>query len=159
YTTLWFQVKEPGRHQIFCAEFCGTNHSSMRGEVIALSPNDFTRWLGNGREGRVSLFATEPSQVGELGPSPPQSMARRGVQVAADEGCLRCHRLDGYPHIGPSFANLYMRQVWLKDGGTVLADDEYLTESMMDPNARIVAGFQPVMPSYMGRLRPAETAA
>jgi cytochrome c oxidase subunit 2 len=159
YTSLWFEVKEPGRHPIYCAEFCGTNHSSMRGEVIALSPNDYARWLGNERENQASLFASEPSQVGELGASPPESLARHGVQVAADEGCLRCHTLDGSPHIGPTFANLYLKQVQLKGGGTVLADEEYLTESMMDPNVRIVSGYQPVMPSYLGRLRPAETAA
>jgi cytochrome c oxidase subunit 2 len=161
YTTLWFEVKEPGRHQILCAEYCGTNHSTMRGEVIALSPEDYSRWLGQDQSHPTTAlpFYEEPSVPGELGPSQPESLIRLGEQVAAQEGCLRCHTLDGTPHIGPTWAGLFGARVPLQGGGSVLADEAYLTESMMDPNARIHAGYQSVMPAYLGRLRPAETAA
>jgi cytochrome c oxidase subunit 2 len=161
YTTMWFEVKEPGRHQVLCAEYCGTNHSAMRAEVIALTPADFVRWLGHDQEDVSSAppFRQEPAVATELGPSQPESLTRLGEEIAAQEGCLRCHTLDGSPHIGPTWAGLYRADVPLAGGGRAIADEAYLTESMMDPNARLHAGYQSVMPSYLGRLRPAETAA
>lgn len=161
YTTEWFQVKKPGTHQILCAEYCGTNHSTMRGEVIALEPEDFQRWLKGGQMDAelAGPRPQNPSNVDAFAPSQTLSLVRVGVHAAAEEGCLRCHTLDGSPHIGPTWAGLYDSEVPLSDGTTVLADDAYLTESMMDPLAKIVRGFQPVMPSYHGILRPGETAA
>jgi cytochrome c oxidase subunit 2 len=79
--------------------------------------------------------------------------------VAAQQGCLRCHTLDGTPHIGPTWAGLYGARVPLADGTAVIAEEAYLTESMMNPMTQIHAGFAAVMPSYLGLLRPAETAA
>jgi cytochrome c oxidase subunit 2 len=161
YTTLWFEVNEPGKHDILCAEYCGTNHSTMRGEVIALDGADFARWLARGAERTATIAPRyeEPAVATELGPSQPMSLLRLGEMVAAQQGCLRCHTLDGTPHIGPTWAGLYMADVPLKDGRHTLADEAYLTESMMDPLAQLHQGYQPVMPSYLGRLRPAETAA
>jgi cytochrome c oxidase subunit 2 len=163
YTTLWFEVKEPGRHDIFCAEYCGTNHSMMRAQVIALEPADFERWLASApdavAEESPAPFRQLPAIVETLGPSKPTSLARLGEQVAAQEGCLRCHTLDGAPHIGPTWAGVYHAEVPLEGGAMAIADDAYLTESMMDPRAKIRRGFKAVMPSYLGRLRPAEVAA
>jgi cytochrome c oxidase subunit 2 len=180
YTTMWFQVDEPGTHQVLCAEYCGTGHSIMRGQVVALSPSDYARWLSAGDSGQV---------VGELGEHPHQplgevggpalggptdvdpgseeefpraqlvNLVRVGTEAAAQQGCLRCHTLDGTPHIGPTWAGLYRARIPLTNGQTVIADEAYLTESMMDPLAKIHAGFAPVMPSYHGLLSPAETAA
>ncbi|MEO6950834.1 MAG: cytochrome c oxidase subunit II [Polyangia bacterium] len=161
YTTLWFEAPTPGKHEILCAEYCGTNHSTMRAEVVVLSPEDFGRWLA-GRGGDPTTAAPpdgDPAVVTSVGPGKPMSLERVGEQVAAQVGCLRCHTLDGTPHIGPTWAGVYGTQVPLADGTHVLADGEYLTESMMDPMVHIRAGFQPVMPSYLGRLQPAETAA
>jgi cytochrome c oxidase subunit 2 len=161
YTTLWFEVKEPGRHPVYCAEFCGTNHSTMRAEVIALSNADFARWLEQGARdsGVPAPVYQEPSVALDLGPSRPMSMARLGQAVAADQGCLRCHTLDGTEHIGPSFAGLYMATIPLAGGRTITADEAYLSESMMDPLAKVHAGYSPVMPSYFGRLQPSEVSA
>ncbi|MCA1664490.1 MAG: cupredoxin domain-containing protein, partial [Myxococcales bacterium] len=162
YTTLWFTVKEPGTHQIFCAEYCGTNHSTMRGEVIALDPADFGKWLAaNGGDDTTTPPPPDrdPSLALELGRSRPMSLVRLGQEVSAQQGCLRCHTLDGTPHIGPTWAGLFGASVALADGSRVTVDEAYLTESMMDPLAHIRAGYQPVMPSYLGRLHPAETAA
>jgi cytochrome c oxidase subunit 2 len=161
YTTMWFEVKHPGRHDILCTEYCGTNHSMMRAQVIALDPADFGRWMASAPADQESPppFRQHPSIAVELGPSQPMSLPRVGEQVAAQQGCLRCHTLDGTPHIAPTWAGLYMSMVPLKTGGTVIADEAYLTESMMDPYARIHAGYEPVMPSYLGRLRPAEVSA
>jgi cytochrome c oxidase subunit 2 len=161
YTTLWFTVLKAGRHRVFCAEYCGTNHSTMRAEVIALDPEDFSRWVERGAEvtGLPGPSSAEPSVVGELGPSAPMSLPRLGELVAAQKGCLRCHTLDGSPHVGPSWAGLYHKVVALEDGGHVIADEGYLTESMMDPNAKVVSGYKSVMPSYLGRLQPGEVGA
>src|SRR5262249_27360065 len=90
YTTLWFEGKKPGRHDVFCAEFCGTNHSTMRAEVIALAPEDFARWLEGSRDTSTPApYYREPAVALQLGPSQPSSLARLGEQVAAQQGCLR----------------------------------------------------------------------
>jgi cytochrome c oxidase subunit II len=140
YTTLWFEPDAPGKYQILCAEFCGTNHSRMRGEVVALAPADFARWL-------------------EAVPEHESDLTRAGERAAAEHGCLRCHTLDGSPHIGPTWSGLFRSRVPLEGGGDVLADEAYLTESMMDPAAKRHAGFALVMPSYQGRLPPSDAAA
>ncbi|WP_437948576.1 cytochrome c oxidase subunit II [Sorangium sp. So ce296] len=161
YTTLWFEATAPGAYQILCTEYCGTNHSTMRGEVIALEPSDFARWLSD--RGRGAGIAgqeyTPPSTPGEGIPREPLSLVRLGENIAAEEGCLRCHTPDGTPHIGPTWAGLYMSVVPLESGGAAVADDAYITESMMDPLARIHRGYQRVMPSFLGRLQPAQVAA
>jgi cytochrome c oxidase subunit 2 len=161
YTTLWFTVPTPGTHQVLCAEYCGTSHSTMRAEVIALDGADFARWLAAGPRDVESAPPVReiPAVSTELGPSRVQSLVRLGELVAAQQGCLRCHTLDGAPHIGPTWAGLYRASIPLAEGGTVVADEAYLTESMMDPLARRHAGYATVMPSYLGRLRPAEVAA
>jgi cytochrome c oxidase subunit 2 len=143
YTTLWFEANQPGTHQILCAEFCGMGHSMMRGEVVVLDAADYGRWLAGD---------THEPGAGE-------DLAAIGERTAADHGCLRCHTLDGTPHIGPSWKGLYLSKRELTSGQTVIADEAYLTESMMDPATKIVLGFKPVMPSFSGRLAPGETAA
>jgi cytochrome c oxidase subunit 2 len=167
YTTLWFEVPAPGTHLILCAEYCGAGHSMMRGQVVALAPEDYARWRAAARKNgeppdRISLPGPPPGApltIDEIAPAAPLSMVRVGEEVAAQQGCLRCHTLDGSPHIGPSWAGIYGAPVPLAGGGSVVADEAYLTESMMDPLARIRAGYQPVMPSYHGLITPAEVAA
>jgi cytochrome c oxidase subunit 2 len=138
-TTLWFQADHAGVHEILCAEYCGTGHSRMRGEVVVLEPADYERWLES------------------AGPQP--ELADQGRRAAAEHGCLRCHTLDGTPHIGPSWRGLYHATIPLQDGSTAFVDEAFITESMMDPRAKIHSGFQPVMPSFLGQIAPAETAA
>ena len=96
------------------------------------------------------------------------NMVAQGQRVAAEKGCFRCHTVQPVPltgggmgeqHIGPTWVDLYQRQTKLVTGQTILADEAYLTESMMDPMAKIVAGYQPVMPSYQGQLTGPEAAA
>ncbi|MCC6551542.1 MAG: cytochrome c oxidase subunit II [Polyangiaceae bacterium] len=154
-TTAWFEATRPGAYEILCAEYCGLEHSMMRGEVIALPQADFERWLAGAPEGASPPPAAEavPRSTDE------PSMAFRGQRAAAENGCLRCHTLDGTPHIGPTWAGLYGSRIPVAAGGDVLADEAYITASMMDPMAQIHRGFQPVMPSYLGRISPADTAA
>jgi cytochrome c oxidase subunit 2 len=139
-THAWFEVTRPGTYDVLCTEYCGTEHSRMRGRVIALSEGDFARWT----EG-----ATRP------GPD----LATAGERIAAERGCLRCHTLDGTPHLGPTWAGIYGRVIELAGGVRVRADASYLTESMMDPERKLRAGYQPIMPSYRGLLDAAEVAA
>jgi len=157
YTTVWFTATIEGAHQILCAEYCGTGHSTMRGQVVALAPADYARWLG---QAAAQDLSSSPDGTAAGGPaSGAPSMARVGERVAADRGCLRCHTVDGTPHIGPTWAGLYGSSVPLADGQAVLADEPYLTESMMDPLAKVRRGFRPVMPSYQGLLQAPEAAA
>lgn len=160
-TTLWFQAPEPGRHQILCTEYCGVSHSTMRGEVVVLSATDYERWLRGAlpEPPLAGQTAERPSVVGRYAPSELVNMVRQGERAAAQLGCLRCHSLDGSPHLGPTWAGLYGSNVPLAQGGTVVADEAYITESIMDPMARLHLGYQAIMPTYRGLTHPAETAA
>lgn len=154
YTTLWFEAKEAGSYPIWCAEYCGVSHSAMRGEVRVLDSEDYARWK---RAGDPTLPEADcgrgPGSCGEA------SLLEQGRVVAERRQCVACHTLDGQPHIGPTWARLYGSEVALADGRRVVADDAYLTRSMMDPNADVVAGYRQVMPSYRGALSSGEAAA
>lgn len=160
-TTLWFQADEPGRHDILCTEYCGVSHSTMRGEVVVLSSRDYERWLqGISPDQPIAEQWNErPAVVGRYAPPELISMVRQGELAAAQLGCLRCHSLDGSAHLGPTWAGLYGSLVPLARGGHVLADEAFITESMMDPMVKLHTGFPPLMPSYQGLVKPAETAA
>jgi cytochrome c oxidase subunit 2 len=147
--TAWFEAVEPGTFDVLCTQYCGTRHSLMRAQVVALPADDYARWL---EAARAPLVLPDAKGDG-------QRLAERGHQVAAERGCLRCHSVDGSSYIGPTWANAFGRTRRTTDGREVVIDEAYLTESMMDPRAVIAAGFQPVMPSYQGVLTPAETAA
>ena len=149
YTSLWFSANAPGHYPVFCAEYCGTEHSRMRGTVVALAQDDFAHWLERAGE----------REGGSKGAPVVASLSSEGERVAARYGCLRCHTVDGSPHIGPTFAGMYGADVPLRGGGRALADVPYLTESMMDPAVKIHEGFEPVMPSYQGYLAPPEVSA
>lgn len=159
-TTMWFEALRPGRYPIYCTEYCGAQHSTMRAEVVALSGADYDRSL----HGLARLAIAGPrrgasSVPGEAVPAEPLTLAEVGRQVAADAGCLRCHTPDGTPHIGPTWAGLFGATIPLEGGARAIADEAYLTSSMMDPAAQLHLGFQPVMPSYQGLLTAAQIGA
>lgn len=160
YTTAWFQAAYPGRFDILCAEYCGAGHSTMRGQVVALSAEDYARWLeGAGDADPAAASYDPPAVVGQEAPPQPLAMAVMGQRKAAEHGCLRCHSIDGSRHIGPTWAGMYGHEVRLSDGSTVVADEAYLTESMMDPGRRLHEGFANLMPVYLGLVPPGDTAA
>lgn len=160
YTVSWFEATEPGEYPILCTEFCGEGHSTMRGRVIALDPADWSQWLDAATDGTTEPQAYEPPYVVYEGvPRQQLDMVTLGERTAAVYGCLRCHTTDGSEHIGPSFGGMYLSTVPLETGQAVIANEKYITESMMDPMVRIHRGYQPVMPSYHGILEPADTAA
>ncbi len=125
YTTEWFHATRTGDYHLFCAEYCGTNHSHMIGTVHVMSPADFEQWLAAGARG--------------------DTMAQAGAKLYQRLGCSNCHNV-----VGPSLDGLYMKGVGLADGRVAIADDAYLRESILDPGAKIVAGFPNLMPSFQG---------
>jgi len=156
YTEMWFEATKTGVYQVFCAEYCGTEHAMMLGHIVVMDPEDFDVWLAEKRKGLAEQQDQGPVPDYPGADSP---MVKMGWRVAAEQGCFRCHTTDGTPHIGPSFYGMYGRRQKTLTGREVLIDEAYITQSMMDPMLEIAAGFQPVMPSYRGLITPAETAA
>lgn len=157
YTQTWFTATRPGRYQILCTEYCGTSHSLMRGEVVVMEAGEFDQWLADQRRGLLARVDGDPVPL-ERAPAE-ATLVEQGRRIALREGCVRCHTADGTPHIGPTWLGLYRRVERLQTGETVVADEAYLTESMMDPLAKVVAGFTPVMPAFQGKLTAPEVAA
>jgi cytochrome c oxidase subunit 2 len=129
YNTLSFEASRPGTYHLFCAEYCGTKHSGMVGRIVAMEPADFQAWLAGGR--------AEDSPVAA------------GARLFQDLACNTCH-LENAQGRGAVLTNLYGSKVVLQSGETVIADDAYIRESIVNPQAKIVAGFQPIMPTFQG---------
>ena len=129
YNTLWFEATRPGTYHLFCAEYCGTKHSGMIGAIIAMEPSDFQAWLGGG--------------AGE------QSPAASGAKLFSDLACATCHQQETQGR-GPMLLNLFGKPVELQDGRRIVADEAYIRESIVNPQAKVVAGFQPIMPTFQG---------
>ncbi len=129
YTTAWFQASRPGRYHLFCAQYCGTKHSAMIGWINVLEPSDYQAWLSGG-------VASE-------------SLAAAGAKLFQRHACITCHRPDSLAR-GPNLEGLFNKQVQLSDGRTLVADESYIRESILTPNAKIVMGFQPIMPTFQG---------
>ena len=131
YTTAWFHATKPGTYHLFCAEYCGTEHSGMIGWVVVMEPRDYQAWMTGGGGN--------------------QPLAVTGQKLFSELGCATCHRSDTQGR-GPNLANVYNKPVLLEDGRTVTADENYLRESILEPGAKIVKGFKPVMPTYQGQI-------
>ena len=120
YVYSWFTATAPGTYHLFCSQYCGTKHSAMIGEVVVLKPEDYAAWLSSGKaEGSLSSM---------------------GEKLFQEFGCVTCHRADSGAR-GPNLLGLYGRPVRLSDNRVVIADDNYIRESILNPNAKIVAGF------------------
>jgi cytochrome c oxidase subunit 2 len=128
YTTLWFEANKVGTYHIFCAEYCGTNHSRMIGQVVVMEPAQYQTWLAGGGEG---------------------SLAQRGAALFQQLACNSCH-LDTGQGRGPSLKDIFGRPVELQDGMTTIVNEAYLRESILTSQAKIVKGFQPLMPTFQG---------
>ena len=130
YRTMWFQATKTGRFHIFCAEYCGTQHSGMIGWVEVMGPAEYQKWLAGGSEG---------------------SMASQGEKLFQKYACNTCHTNQSTGR-GPVLAGLYGTTVMLSDGTSVKADDNYIRESILNPQAKIVRGFTPIMPTFQGQV-------
>ncbi|MBI2840050.1 MAG: cytochrome c oxidase subunit II [Acidobacteria bacterium] len=142
YTKAWFQATQAGDYQIFCAEYCGKSHSDMLAKVVVEKPGDFEKWLE-----KASNF---------LDTMPP---AEAGARLYKTRGCAQCHSIDGTSGIGPTFKGVFGETVVMVGGAKVAVDENYLRESINEPQVRVVAGYQPVMPTFKGRLKDKEITA
>jgi cytochrome c oxidase subunit II len=135
YTSVWFEVMEEGESIIYCAEYCGTAHSNMLAYTYVHSQEDFESWLEAAGSADDDLSPVE-----------------RGEMLVTRNACDTCHSTDGSRLVGPTFKDAWGSEVELESGETVTFDENYVRESILEPNAKITRGFQPVMPSYAGSL-------
>jgi cytochrome c oxidase subunit 2 len=168
YTSVWFEARVPGKHQIFCAEYCGTSHSGMLGKVVVLDDKQWKAWNAGKDIGPIPLAGAELTQADidewkSHGGGQPAgavlSLAAQGRTHFETKGCTSCHTVDGTSKIGPSLKGIFGSQVTLADGSTIRADENYLRESIELPQAKLVKGYGPLMPTFKGVLNPSEINA
>lgn len=145
YTALWFQADAPGTYHLFCAEYCGTGHSSMIGHVVVMTPDDYAAWLSAAAAG-VAPVPGSPGTDGAV-------MAHEGKGPFFEYGCSSCH-LPTSSVRAPRLDGLYGQEIALDNGQHVIADEEYIRESILEPQAKIAAGYQTpsLMPTYRGQV-------
>lgn len=132
YTTLWFEATKPGKYHLYCAEYCGLNHSGMRGYVVVLPQNEFDNWLSGNTSGQTPVEAGRDLFENKL-------------------GCASCHA-GGANQRGAKLEGLFGSDVKLVGGQTVKATDEYIRNSIINPSAQVVEGYQPIMPTFKGQV-------
>jgi cytochrome c oxidase subunit II len=128
YTVAWFRATKPGTYHLFCAEYCGTQHSGMIGSIVVMEPAQYEAWMSGGPAGPLSVT---------------------GEKIFAELGCSTCHRSDTQGR-GPNLQGVFGNPVALADGRTQIADENYIRECILDPGAKRVKGFQPIMPTFQG---------
>ncbi|HEX4926390.1 MAG TPA: cytochrome c oxidase subunit II [Burkholderiales bacterium] len=137
YTSIRFTPTREGEYWLHCAEYCGTDHARMGGKVVVMAPAAFARWLESG--------------------NPAQSLAAQGFELFRRKGCSGCH-VNSTVH-APDLAGIFGRTIHLSDGRTLLADEAYLRDSILLPKRDVVAGYEPIMPSFQGQLSEGELNA
>ena len=128
YTVTWFRATKPGTYHLFCTQYCGTEHSGMIGSVVVMEPAQYEAWMSGGSGGPLSVS---------------------GEKIFAELGCATCHRSDSQGR-GPNLQGVFGKPVQLEDGRMITADENYIRESILDPGAKVVKGFKPVMPTFQG---------
>ncbi len=131
YSNLWFEPTKTGTYHLFCAEYCGTDHSRMVGQVVVMEPEDYQRWL-------AGEFTAVPA-------------ASAGEQLFTKLGCVTCH--EGNSPRGPALKDVFGKEVQLQTGEIVLADEDYIRESILNPQAKLVAGYPPLMPTFQNQIK------
>ncbi len=142
YTVAWFEATGIGDHNLFCAEFCGDGHSEMIGRVRVVGEREYEEWV---QTSALSGEAMPPEQFGEA--------------LFSSKACHTCHRIDGQAKTGPPLNGIFGHTAALVGGGTVTVDENYLRESILEPQKSVVAGYQPVMPTYQGIVNDRELDA
>jgi cytochrome c oxidase subunit 2 len=172
YSSVWFEAKIPGRHQVFCAEYCGTSHSQMLAQLIVLDDQQWEAFQSGkkiaeqpkaGDLAENGAVAGDAVRAGQASPERPAlrlaSLSMQGKGVFETKGCVACHSTDGTSKIGPSVKNLFGSHTQLMDGTQALADENYLRESIEQPQAKLVKGYGPVMPTFKGLISETEMNA
>ena len=142
YSKVWFKAVKPGDYQIYCTQYCGTGHSDMWAKVVVHPPGGFERWL----EQASNFLKTLPP-------------AEAGQRLAVTRGCAQCHSVDGTAGTGPTWKGLFGSHVPLQGGRVMTADEDYIRNCILDPTKNVPLGFQPVMPTFKGRIRDDEITA
>lgn len=142
YTSTWFEANTVGDFVLFCAEYCGTQHSQMLARVVVHPSGEFDTWLENAAN---FMDKMTPEEAGKT--------------LYTRRGCVQCHSVDGSAKTGPSFLDAYGSLQAMADGTQVEIDENYIRESILEPQAKIRAGYKPVMPTYQGQLKNEEIAA
>jgi len=142
YTYLHLQPDREGTYDIYCTQYCGVGHSTMRAKLIVMPADAYAAWMSKveGDKGTLSLPA-------------------KGKALMEKFGCLSCHSADGTVKVGPSFKGLYGREKHLEGGREAIADEEYIRESIFDPGAKVVRGFPNIMPTFKGSIADDDVAA
>jgi cytochrome c oxidase subunit 2 len=139
-THFWFTPTQVGKYEVLCAEYCGVGHYNMRGHMIVEEPVAFQQWLsGQPTFAETLATAVKPGR---------DALLDQGRLLAENSGCTACHSLDGSASLGPGWQGLFGRTEQLADGSSVQVDEAYLKESILEPQARLVQGYPPVMVPY-----------
>lgn len=141
-TTFWFEATRLGEQQVYCAEFCGDGHSEMLAKIFVHTPEEYAKW----EEENQTEDTTTP-------------LPELGAKLYQSKACFTCHSTDGSAKVGPSFQGIFGHETSLTDGSKVMVDEEYLRESILQPAAKVVQGYAPVMPTYQGQLTDREVSA
>ena len=131
YSTVWFEATTPGVYHLFCTQYCGTLHSGMVGEITALTPDDYERWIQQSTSG--------------------MSLAQNGERLFSSLGCNACHNGTAAAR-GPSLAGVYGSRLQLANGSEVLVNEAYLRDSILNPSQHVTAGYAQIMPTYQGQV-------
>jgi len=144
YTQIWFTPTVLGKHNFTCAEYCGKDHSGMKGDLTVDNDADFAKFLETGGTEWEDYFN---------GKDPQKTPALWGKMTYERVGCNSCHTVDGSKSKGPSWKGVFGKMEQLNNGMTVLVDEAYVRESMMNPQAKVVKGYDPIMPTFQGLLK------
>jgi cytochrome c oxidase subunit 2 len=131
YSTVWFEATAAGTYHLFCTQYCGTDHSAMIGEIVAMTPDDYQKWAAGSTSGA--------------------SLAQNGERLFASLGCIACHSGAASAR-GPNLAQVYGSRLQLSDGSTITATDAFLRETILNPSTRMISGYAPIMPTYQGQV-------
>jgi cytochrome c oxidase subunit II len=131
YTTVWFNATDPGTYHLFCTQYCGTAHSAMIGDVVAMTPEDYEKWAQQSTSG--------------------MSLAQNGERLFASMGCNACHNGTAAAR-GPNLAGVFGSKLTLTNGSEVLVNEAYLRDAILNPSQHVTAGFAPIMPTYQGQI-------
>ncbi len=135
YSICWFQATQIGDYNLFCAEYCGKGHSEMLGKIKVLSDADYRKWTEN------------------AGDDPKMSLQELGAKLYKSRACFTCHTTDGTKSTGPSFKGIFGKVAGVTGDPNQIVDENYIRQSVLEPKAKVVAGFDPVMPTYQGQLK------
>jgi cytochrome c oxidase subunit 2 len=142
YTYLWVEPDKTGRYDIYCTQYCGTGHSTMRAIMVVMTNEEYREWAA-GKE--------------EKGKAVP--LWEKGKELAERSGCLACHSVDGSAKVGPTWKGLFGSTMAFTDGTSALVDEQFLKEYILTPNLKIIKGFQPIMPAFKGIMKDDDVTA